>query len=351
MSTPAPETPVPADLGLPPRRRRAGATALVGAVIAGAAYLAMLGLGPRPLGPAEVLEVLTGGGSPADVSVVWDLRLPVAVVTVAVGALLGVAGSWTQTAVRNPLASPDVLGVVGGASVAVVAGTVLVRPAFAADLAIFWWRFGLALAGAATIVVLLIVLAGADRGSRLVLIGVGLALLSHAVVSFLLLKAELARAADSQTWLAGSTGYVRADAILPLILTSLPFLAFGAWQARDLPVLAHDDATAVGVGVPVGRIRGRVIGAAVGLAAACVAVVGPIGFIALVAPQIARLVARAPTPPPLASGAMGAALLGGCAVVGELIPHTIPVGTITAVVGGPVLVALVVRASRRETVL
>ncbi|WP_336619927.1 iron chelate uptake ABC transporter family permease subunit, partial [Alloscardovia omnicolens] len=91
---------------------------------------------------------------------VWDLRLPVAIATVLVGAALGLAGAWTQTMARNPLASPDILGVSGGAAVLVVAGTVVTRPAWSEGVPTFWWRAALALLGALVIVGLLVLLGG-----------------------------------------------------------------------------------------------------------------------------------------------------------------------------------------------
>ena len=131
------------------RRRhvRVLASTLVFGLIALAAYLVLLGQGPLELSPRQVLDVLTGGGSESHIRVVWDLRLPVAIATVIVGAALGVAGSWTQTMARNPLASPDILGVTGGASVLVVLGTVHSRPGFADGIPDFWWRACLAMIG------------------------------------------------------------------------------------------------------------------------------------------------------------------------------------------------------------
>lgn len=315
------------------------------AMLAAAAYVALLGSGPVPLAPAEVLSVLTGGGSARDITVVWDLRMPVALATIAVGAALGIAGAWTQTSSRNPIASPDVLGVSGGAAVAVVLGTLVLRPAFAPDVPMFWVRFGLALAGAAVIVGILALAGGTGSSRRVVLVGVALSLMCQSAVAYLLLRADVARAAEAQTWLAGSTGFVRADALVPLVAGLLPFLALGLWSGRDVPLLAHDDDTARSLGVDIGAVRARLLVAATGVVAVTVSVVGPIGFVALVAPQLARLLSRAPTPPPVASGAAGAALLTTCAVIASSLPVPAPVGLITAIIGGPALVALVVRGT------
>src|SRR5699024_4088080 len=112
----------------------------------------------------------------------------------------------------------DVLAITGGAAVAVVAGTVVTRPAFAQDITDFWWRAGLALIGAAVIVGLLALLGGFGSSRRVVVIGFALGLMCHGIIGYLLLRAELTRAAEAQTWLAGSTGLVRADALGPMMI-------------------------------------------------------------------------------------------------------------------------------------
>lgn len=324
-------------------RRRAAAAVVVLAAVAAVGYLALLAIGPLILTPAEVVDVLTGGGGDRAITVVWDLRLPVAVATVAAGAVLGLAGSWTQTMSRNPLASPDVLGVTGGASVAVVAGTVAAPAAFDPGVPDYWWRAGLALAGAAAIVLLLLVLGGFGESRRVILVGVALSMMCQALVGYLLVRAKLTQAAEAMTWLSGSTGFVRAEALAPMLLGLAPFVLLGLAAGRDLPLLAHDDASAAALGVPVRATRATLLVAATGVVAVVVAIVGPIGFVALLAPQIARLAAGAPTPGPAASAAAGAALLAGCGAVSAVLPFTAPVGLVTAVVGGPALIWLVWR--------
>lgn len=144
-----------------------------------------------------------------------------------IGAALGMAGAWTQTMARNPLASPDILGVSGGAAVCVVAGTVLTQPAFAAYIPGFWWRALLALVGAVIIVVLLFLLGGVGTGNRVVLVGLALSLLSQSLVHYMVVKSDLTRAAEAQMWLAGSTGFIRSEALPLLLLALLPFVALG----------------------------------------------------------------------------------------------------------------------------
>lgn len=333
------------------RRRRARLTVVFVtlAAITAAGYLLLLASGPVPLSAGQVFSALTGGGDAGTISLVWDLRLPVAVTTVAVGAALGLAGSWTQTLSRNPIASPDILGVTGGASVAVVAGTVVARPEFSTELSTFWWRALLALAGAAVIVVLLLTLGGFGSSRRVVVIGVALGLLCHGIVSYLLLRADLSRAAEAQTWLAGSTGMVRSGALLPMVIGLVVFVLLGASVSRNLPILAHDDATAGALGVRVSWTRTALLVAATGLVAVTVAVVGPIEYVALVAPQVVRRLAGRPVPPPVTSAVGGAAVMTVCALAADAMPFTAPVGLVTAVIGGPVLVALVAVPKRFST--
>lgn len=331
------------------RSRRILAATSGFALVAAFCYCLILGQGAVKLSPVEVIEVLTGGGTQQAINVVWDLRLPVAIATVLVGAALGLAGAWTQTMARNPLASPDILGVSGGAAVLVVAGTVVTRPAWSEGVPTFWWRAALALLGALVIVGLLVLLGGFGTSQRVVVIGLALSFLTQSLVQYLLLRADLTRATDAQTWLAGSTGFVRMEALLPMVLGLLPFVVLGLCVTRDVPLLSHDDATASTLGVNVTRVRAILLIAATGIVAVVVSFVGPIGFVALLAPQLAKLVAGTPTPHPLCSTFAGSALLAACAVVAGALPFTSPVGLVTAIIGGPALVLLVWLAARRGT--
>ena len=312
-------------------------------------YCVLLGQGAYELSPLQVVEVLSGGGTRQAINVVWDLRLPVAIATVTIGAVLGMAGAWTQTMARNPLASPDFLGVSGGAAVLVVAGTVLARPEWSEVIPTYWWRALLALVGAGIIVVVLLMLGGFGTSQQVVIVGLALSFLCQALVLFLMQKAPIERAAEAQTWLAGSTGFVRSEALLPLVLGLLPFIALGLTVARHVPLLAHDNATIATLGVDVRRVRAVILIAATGLVAVTVSLVGPVAFIALVAPQMAKLVARTPVPSALGGAAAGAALLTACAVIAGALPFNAPVGLVTAVIGGPVLVWLVWSTARKQS--
>ena len=318
-------------------------------VIAAVCYILLLGIGPTKLSPFEVIDVLTGGGTRQSINVVWDLRLPVAVATVVVGAALGLAGSWTITMTRNPLASPDFLGVSEGASVMVVAGTSFIGPALSLGLTGFWARAGLAMVGSLIILGILILLGGFGGSRRIVLIGFSLALMCQSAVSYMLLKAEINSSSQAQLWLAGSTGMVRGDAIVPLIAGLVPIVLLASLAGHQVKYLAHDDDTALTLGIDIGRVRALLLVCATGLVAVTVSVVGPITFVALVAPHLARLVARTPTPTQWASAAAGAAILSACAVVTSLLPIEVPVGLMTSIFGGVCLVLLTLVSLRKTS--
>lgn len=317
--------------------------------ITAVAYVLLLGTGPTQLSPLEVIEVLTGGGSRQAINIVWDLRLPVAIVTVIVGAALGLAGSWTITMTRNPLASPDFLGISGGASVIVVAGTAFIGPSLSLGFSGFWARAGLALVGSLTVLVLLMVLGGFGSSRRVVLIGFSLSLMFQSAVSYMLLRADINSASQAQLWIAGSTGMVRSDTVVPLVLGILPFLIIAGLVGHQVKYLAHDDDTGLTLGIDVNRVRTILLICATGLVAVTVAVVGPIVFVALVAPHLARIVARTPTPTQWCSAASGAAILSTCSVISGLLRVSVPVGLMTSIFGGTALVFLTVVGLRKTS--
>ncbi|MDU0479356.1 iron ABC transporter permease [Staphylococcus chromogenes] len=313
---------------------RYGWTSLLMLLLAAGGYLAALSVGALFVGPADVIAVLNGGGPASMVNIIWELRLPVAIVTAVAGAALAIAGAWTQTLARNPLASPDLLGISGGASLAVVAATALT------DVNNAWLRSGYALAGAVAMLALLLVLGRKEPIDRLIVIGVALALFAQGAVSFLLLRADILRATEAQVWLAGSTAFARWEVVAPLLIGLVPFVLLGLSQHRDMRILAHDDVTALALGVRVSRTRLLFVVAATGIVAVIVSIVGPITFVALVAPQLARLIGNTPTPPVLLSALTGAALLLWCATIAAALPVTVPVGLLTSALGGVMLVYL-----------
>jgi iron complex transport system permease protein len=337
-------------------------------VTAVAALLLVLGVGrgdfALPVG--EVVRVLAGGGDEVNRVVVLELRLPRALTGALVGLALGISGALTQAVARNPLASPDLLGITAGASTAAVtlivlgagaagaAGTADAATAGATGAAVeLLTLLGLplaALVGAlvtAAAVYLLAWREGID-GLRLALVGLGFSALGTAATSYLLLRADLAQATQATVWLTGSLNARGWEHVVPLAWATLIVLALLAAGRRHLTVLQFGHDTVRALGVRVQLSLALVVLAAVVLAAAATAAAGPVAFVALMAPQIALRLVRSAGPPPLVSGLTGAALvLAADLVARTVLPVELPVGIVTAAVGAPYLLYLLVAHNRR----
>ncbi|WP_433280100.1 FecCD family ABC transporter permease [Micromonospora sp. CA-244673] len=327
-------------------RPRALVVGLAGAILALALAVLAVGAGDYPIAPADVLRVLAGGGSPADRFIVTELRLPRLVTALAVGAALGLAGAVFQSLTRNPLGSPDVLGVTSGAATGAL--TVVVVGGGSAALA------GAAAAGGLATGLLLYALAGRHGvgGHRLVLVGIGLTAVLTGVNGWLLTRAPLMDAARAALWITGSLdgrGWANALPVLAALAVLLPAVLLA--RAPALRLLEMGDDSAAGLGVPVRRVRGAALGSAVLLVSVAAAAAGPVSFLALTAPHLARRLTRAPGPNLLPSAVVGAALL---LAADQLAQHAVagrqlPVGVVTGVLGGGYLAWLLAgeRGSRR----
>ncbi|MEU4481190.1 iron chelate uptake ABC transporter family permease subunit [Micromonospora sp. NPDC023966] len=327
-------------------RPRALVVGLAGTLLALALAVLAVGAGDYPIAPADVLRVLAGGGSPADRFIVTELRLPRLVTALAVGAALGLAGAVFQSLTRNPLGSPDVLGVTSGAATGAL--VVVVLGGGSAALA------GAAAAGGLATGLLLYGLAGRHGvgGYRLVLVGIGVAAILTGVNGWLLTRAPLMDAARAALWLTGSLdgrGWANALPVLGALAVLLPAVLLA--RAPALRLLEMGDDSAAGLGVPVRRVRVAALGAAVLLVSVAAAAAGPVSFLALTAPHLARRLTRAPGPNLLPSAVVGAALL---LAADQLAQHAVagrqlPVGVVTGVLGGGYLAWLLAgeRGGRR----
>ncbi|MGV9806839.1 FecCD family ABC transporter permease [Micromonospora chersina] len=327
-------------------RPRALAVGLAGALLALALAVLAVGAGDYPIAPADVLRVLAGGGSPAERFIVTELRLPRLVTALAVGAALGLAGAVFQSLTRNPLGSPDVLGVTSGAATGAL--VVVVLGGGSAALA------GAAASGGLATGLLLYALAGRHGvgGHRLVLVGIGVTAILTGVNGWLLTRAPLMDAARAALWLTGSLdgrGWANALPVLGALAVLLPAVLLV--RAPALRLLEMGDDSAAGLGVPVRRVRVAALGAAVLLVSVAAAAAGPVSFLALTAPHLARRLTRAPGPNLLPSAVVGAALL---LAADQLAQHAVagrqlPVGVVTGVLGGGYLAWLLAgeRGGRR----
>ena len=301
---------------------------------------------------------LTGGQKiPGASFIVMENKLPRAVIGTMIGAAFGLAGALFQTMLRNPLASPDVIGISYGASAAAVTAIVV----FGASGAVV---SGAALAGALGVAALIYGISrggslgsgGGNRGnaagSRLILAGVGIAAALHAVVSFLMTRADIRTAADALVWLNGSLNSASWDRAGVLSLALLVLVPAVAALSGPLRILELGDDAAAGLGIRVGFTRLAVVIVAVALAAVATAAAGPVAFVAFLAGPIARrFTAKASLP---ASAFVGALIvLAADYFAANIAPMllggtVLPVGVITGALGAPFLLWLLVTSNRKD---
>lgn len=301
------------------------------------------GIGPYPLSPGKVLAVLAGAeADPAAARVVLDIRLPRVLAALLVGAALAAAGSAYQSLFRNPLVSPDILGVSSGAGLGAVLGILLGLPVLAVQL--------LGFAGGLATVLLVALLARALRGGAdtlvLVLSGIVIGALAGAAIALVKVLADPYEQLPAITfWLLGSlSGIQRGDVVAaaPVVLIGLVPLVLLRWR---IGVLGLGEEEARALGIDTARLRGIVITAATLVTAAAVAIAGVIGWVGLMVPHMARLIAG----PRFDRLLPVAVLLGASFMVAvDTIARSgarieIPLGVLTALIGGPVFVWLLVR--------
>ncbi|MFD7617134.1 FecCD family ABC transporter permease [Streptomyces sp. NPDC059802] len=308
-----------------------------------------IGVGDFPIGLSRVIATILGRGEQVDEFVVMDLRMPRALAGLVVGVALGMSGAITQSVARNPLASPDILGITGGAS-AVAVFLVTVSGGTAAAVVGSVGLPAAALAGGLGTGLLVYFLAwrrGID-GFRLILIGISVSAVMEAITTWLLVSADIRDVARAQAWLVGSLDDRSWDQVRVAFWCTLVLIVVVAGVAFQFKPMHLGDEVAAGLGVRYSRVRAVLLLCAVLLAAVAVSAAGPVPFVALVAPQVAMRLARFPTPPMVASGLVGALLLIGSDLVARTaLPITLPVGVVTAAIGGPFLVHLLVRANLR----
>ncbi|WP_431038331.1 FecCD family ABC transporter permease [Streptomyces sp. P6-2-1] len=334
-------------------RPRVLVVTLVALGLALALLVASVAVGATALPPLTVARALTGGGSPTDHFLVVTLRLPRALTGALAGLALGVAGALTQTFTRNPLATPDILGVTSGASLGAVSAIVLGGGGYAMGAAVLGGTVPAAATAGALLAAVLVYglgLRGGTQSYRIVLVGIGVGATLDALTSYLLVKAQITQATAASEWLVGSLSGTSWTSVWPLLVSTGTGLPLALATSAALALGQLDDDVATGVGLAVRRHRLLVIALAVLLTAGAVAAAGPVGFVAFVVPQIAVRVSRAARPPLALSGLLGAALvLGADLVARTLFPWEVPVGILTTVAGAPYLIWLLVRHRKEMT--
>ncbi|WP_422070673.1 FecCD family ABC transporter permease [Streptomyces hoynatensis] len=301
-----------------------------------------VGTGKFGLTPAEVVRTLLGDGPPGAGYVVTELRLPRALDGLLAGAALGMSGAVFQSLARNPLGSPDLIGfghgsatgavlvilLLDGSATAVAAGALSGGLVVAAAVYLLAWRRGVA-------------------GSRLILVGIGAAALLGAVDNYLLSRADLGDAAQAAAWLTGSLGGRQWSDVRIAGLAACVLMPVLLCLGRRLALLEMGDDTAGSLGIHPERTRLALLATAAATCGLAVAAAGPIPFVALASPQVARRLTRHPGPNLLAAALTGALLLVLADwLTQRLVPLPLPVGVATGLLGGVYLLWLLV-AERR----
>jgi iron complex transport system permease protein len=300
-------------------------------------------LGDYPLSAWQVAAALVSEGDYYDQVVVYEWRMPRALVGLLVGIAFGMAGALFQAITRNPLASPDVIGISAGATAAVVGGVVL---GFGAGLG----TQALGLLGGLGAALLVYVLAWqrGTTGYRIILVGIGVAWMCTSVTGYLLARAKLHEAQAVVGWMVGNLNDASWSRATPLLVSMAVLVPATLVMSGWLRTLHLGDDVATGLGTPVQPARLVLLLMGVGLVAFGTAAAGPIAFVALAAPQIAKRLVRQPVPPLVASALTGAVVVLGSDLIGRLLlPDTrLPVGVVTGALGAPFLLWLLARANR-----
>lgn len=315
-------------------------------------------LGTADIAVGDVVEVIrsaiTGrtarGVSDGTVNIVWELRLPRVILATVVGAGLAVVGVLMQALVRNPLADPYLLGVSSGASVG--AAAVILFNAFGARTLLGAQAISVAgFAGASMAMIIVYLLARSTGGlssHRMVLGGVAASYVFSAITSLLIFLGTPQAAGSVLFWMLGGLGRAAWGTLaIPVVLCIATF-GYALMRSPWLNALALGDELATSVGVPLARFRRELFAACALLTGVLVALSGAIGFVGLILPHVARLLVGADHRRVLTVAApLGATFVIWCDVLARTVvaPQVLPVGLITAMVGGPAFVVLLLRRS------
>ncbi len=322
------------------RRRVTAVSAL--AVLIAAVFLLSLMVGNTFYGPGEVLRVIAGEQVTGASFTVGELRLPRAILGLLAGLAFGMAGVTFQSILRNPLASPDIIGISAGASAAAVIGIILLS---LSETLVSLLALGGALVTA--LVIWLLSHRGGFAGTRLILIGIGVAAMLDSVITYVLSRAAAWDLQEAMRWLTGSLNGASWESVAPVAIAAAVLVPTLVSQTRNLGVLRLGDDTAAGLGVALSRSRLLLIVSAVALLAFATAATGPIAFVAFMAGPIAARIIGPGGSLLIPAGLIGALLVLAADLVGQFaFENRYPVGVITGILGAPYLVYLLIRTNR-----
>lgn len=304
-----------------------------------------LRLGKFPVTAQEVIDALQGQGRKIVQVVVVKWKLPRIVLGLVAGLALGVAGALFQTITRNPLGSPDLIGFSTGAQTGILVSILLLPGSMlSASLASF---IGGAAVGTVTY---LVSLRGGFTGLRFILVGIAISSMLVSVNRWLLVRVDDDEGLGALKAITGTLGAARWPVVAPTCLAIGVTVALILLASRHLQVLSLGEQVATILGSPTRRASAVLILLGTVLVAVVTMAAGPIGFVALVAPHLARLLTGSPQSPLLVSGLTGSLLMVGADLLSQLVLESMPVSVVTNAVGGLYLmVALTVAARGRRS--
>ncbi|WP_454295315.1 FecCD family ABC transporter permease [Salana multivorans] len=320
---------------------------VVTALLLAAAAVAVVSLatGDVTIPVGDVLATLLGGGDRRTQLVVLDWRMPRVLLALTLGAGLGVAGAIFQSLTRNPLGSPDIIGFDAGA----YTGALLVITTLGTGCAAV---AGASIVGglATAMLVYLLAYRRGFQGFRLIIVGIGVAAMLSSLNTWIILNVNLYVALAACAWGSGSLNAVGWEQATPAAIVLVVLWAVSALLVRQMHLLELGDDAAVALGVRANPVRLALVVLGVAFTAIATAAAGPIAFISLAAPQLARRVTRSAGVTLAASAAMGALLLAASDLVAQRLfaPTQLPVGVVTVAVGGMYLIWLLIREARRR---
>ncbi|MDM8350649.1 iron ABC transporter permease [Pseudomonas sp. sp1636] len=298
-----------------------------------------ISLGSGRMGVAEVLATLSGQGSTLNDIMLFKIRLPRVAAVLVAGLAMGMAGCLIQTLVRNRLATPDMVGVNEGASLAVIG--------FALYLTLGGWPWWASPLGAALAAVALFVLCRrpGEQGYLFIVIGIALSELLGAVGDFMMATQPLVHLGSIYLWTMGHFAGANYQTVAPIALILLALCPLLAWLNRPLALLRFGEATAQNLGIKVAALQLAVLGVAILVAALGTAIGGPVVFIAMAAPIMASWLGRDHLAPIWLAALCGAVLLVGSDTLARLLaqPEEIPTGIMTRLLGGVLLLILLLK--------
>jgi len=301
----------------------------------------------------QVAAVILGAGDKTQQLIVLQLRLPRVVIAVLAGGGMALAGFLLQKVTRNSLASPGVLGVVDGAALGVVIFLALLSDTANALVVSIAYQPLAAAIGAFAAIALVFLLAGRQASSaiRLLLFGIAVAAVAKAITMVLMLIGPIYRTTQAARWIAGAVNEINWGEIQITAIAMVPAILLVLLVARMLPPTDLDETSARGVGLNLPVFRILIFALAAALTAISVAFVGGVGFIGLMAPHLARLIiGRNVYAGLVASFLLGAIMLVGADLVVRVAfaPVEVPAGTVTAIIGAPYFLFLLMRKDRQN---